>query len=189
MSALGRGKSFERTVAKRLSQWLTEGTTDSALARQSMMGRMVEKIYGDIVPNPNTKRWKAPAMWFSDNFVIDAKNRQAFRVVRLLNPGCPFWEWWEKLSEDAAMCGGRKRMMILLNKPGCEKILALGSAEVGWLKEKIGDFPFPLLKVWRHPTADATEAAFFCDLDQFLRAVSPVTLGRPEPGQVAEEVL
>lgn len=175
-------KKWERTTAEQLSNWLTEGTRKDVLVRQSLMGRMVERLYGDFALNPRgVERWRPLGTWFMQTFHVDAKNRKAFRLPSMLtSPDHPFWEWWAKLSKEASMGGGKKRLMLLLAKPSNERIAVIGQREWKWFEEvlgkPVGKAWFPVFRLYR---PEIEEAVRFCELGRLLRWIDPTLLGCP----------
>lgn len=194
-------KTWERTCSKAFSRWLS-GALDKesprvederVVCRQSLMGRMVERKYGDLAIHPDcSERMRPRADWFMRTFMVDAKKRAAFRLPSLLtSPEHEFWKWWEKLSEDAGK-QGKRRLMVLLDHNSKAHVLAFGASEKKWLDDivKIREATFPTLHYRAaaefEPTTGQNLAAFgkdkivFCEFERFLRGVDPVLLGCPE---------
>lgn len=95
-----------------LSRWLSNGRCGTVLSRQSLHGRMVERIWGDLAIHPDCPpRWRPRADWFMETFFVDAKNRKSFSVSALLmGSNHPFWSWRAKALEQA----DKKHMLLVL---------------------------------------------------------------------------
>lgn len=186
-------KVWERTCSKVFSRWLS-GAIDKesprveeerVVCRQSLMGRMVERKYGDLATHPDCSDAMRPrADWFMKTFMVDAKKRAAFRLPGLLtSPDHEFWKWWEKLSEDAG-AQGKRRFMVLLDHNSKARVLAFGRAESKFFNDQLGfmrSFPFFNMshRINTLPDGDREEMTF-CDFDKFLKWADPVLLGCPE---------
>ena len=179
-------KKFERTCAEWFSRWLA-GKLESDLvedtriiARQALLGRMVERIWGDMAIHPKiAPRMQPTARWFMDTFMVDAKLRKRFKMPSLLtSPNHDFWFWWDKLGEDAAKAGGKKRLMVLMEGGSKGHVLAFGGKELEWFLSNCGGVRFPTLKLLAH--TDEREAVTFCEFEAFLKWADPVVLGCPE---------
>jgi hypothetical protein len=185
MAASHAWKDFERTVGAAFSRWLTDGTRKDVVARQSLLGRMVERKYGDLAPHPDCPdRWRSAVSWFFETFQVDAKNRKSFRLARVLaTPNHEFWGWWAKLTEQTAVAGAKKRLMVIQH-PGAH-LLLFGVRERLWLRDQAGRWTFPTFSFRRGKEIDE-EVLTICRLENWTRAVSPVSLGCPEPPQKGE---
>lgn len=186
-------KAWERTCAEWFSRWLS-GSLDKksptvederVVCRQSLMGRMVERKYGDLAIHPAcSERMRPCADWFMKTFMVDAKKRASFRLPGLLtSPGHEFWNWWAKLSEDAG-AQGKRRFMVLLDHNSKARVLAFGRSESKVFTDNLGFMrPFPFFNMSHRidtlQDGDREEMTF-CDFDKFLRWADPVGLGCPE---------
>lgn len=183
-------KKWERTVAEAFSRWLSE-TADKepravggrVVCRQSLMGRMVESVFGDLAIHPQcAAKYLPAAQWFMTTFMVDAKNRKAFRLPSLLrSPKHEFWGWWDKLGDDAARAGGKHRLMVMLDKSCGVHTLAFGGRDRDWLMSQCGRFTFQHF-VMETPKGDREnpEKVVFCEFESFLEWANPVGLGCPE---------
>lgn len=174
-------KAWERQVGASISRWLSFGASKDLLCRQSLMGRMVECKYGDLAIHPSCPpSWMVQAQWFMETFMVDAKNRKAFRLAALLTqPANQFWEWWAKHTKQAAEAGGKKRMMVMQH--GGAHVLVWGKREVDWMMPTIGDkWPFPAYQVQRRWDTEEEECLVFCQFENWLKFADPVTLGCPK---------
>lgn len=205
-------KKHERMVAVLFSRWLAQGVTgveaDRVLSRQALHGRMVERLHGDLAIHPKcSERMRPAAEWFMRTFQVDAKNRKAFRLPGLLTGAKhPFWEWWDKLSEETPRYRtynlpvgpgetelhnqGKVRMMVILNNPSKERLLVLGFGDGEFYEGACGKMhdaipTFEISKVMTHGTI----AVKIVVLEDFLAWTDPVALGCPrvEVGDVPEE--
>lgn len=186
-------KVWERTCAERFSLWLSgclgkespKVEEARVVCRQSLMGRMVERKYGDLATHPDcTERMRPRADWFMKTFMVDAKKRASFRLPGLLtSPDHEFWKWWEKLSEDAG-AQGKRRFMVLLDHNSKARVLAFGRSESKVFTDNLGFMrPFPFFNMSHRidtlPDGNREEMTF-CDFDKFLKWADPVQLGCPE---------
>lgn len=181
-------KAWERSCAEKFSRWLAGGATgaeaERVVSRQSLLGRMVEEIYGDLAIHPKcSDRMKPAARWFMQTIIVDAKKRAAFRLPSLLtSPKHQFWTWWDKMTGDAK---SKLRMMVLMDYNSKAHILAFGRKEAAHFLSSSGKLSFPTL-VLRSPLAVEDVGEFerqevtFCEFEAFLGAIDPVTLGCPE---------
>lgn len=180
-------KVWERTCAERFSLWLSgrlgkeSPKVDEAriVCRQSLMGRMVERKYGDMAIHPDcAEKYRPAARWFMEKFHVDAKKRAAFRLPGLLtSPLHQFWDWWMKITNEAG-AGGKYRLMVLLDHNSKAHILAIGEKERNWLSDTIngirtGGFPYMVLK-------NGGEEIILCEFEKFLKWADPQMLGCPE---------
>ncbi len=188
-------KQFERTCAEWFSRWLS-GKLESDLvedtrviARQALLGRMVERIWGDMAIHPKiAPRMQPLARWFMDTFMVDAKLRKKFKLPSLLTyPDHEFWTWWEKLTDDAVKSNAKQRLMVLMENHSKTHILAFGEKERDWFEEHgahIDGSNFPKLKLeffqTRGTIRDAKDRVTFCEFEAFLKWVDPTRLGCPE---------
>lgn len=185
-------KQWERTCAEQFSRWLA-GKLGSDLVRdkhivcrQSLMGRMVERKYGDLAIHPNCIAEMRPAAeWFMKQIMVDAKNRKQFRIPSLLtSPLHPFIEWWSKLTITASE-QLKWRFMVILNKPSNEHVLVFGQPEREWLNKSVGDVR-ALFPVFEFRPLKTTEPVFICQLEDFIASVSPVALGCPTASEATQ---
>lgn len=200
-------KVLERTTALALSTWLAQGVKgvegERILARQSMMGRMIERKYGDLAIHPKcSDRFLPMARWFMERFQVDAKNRKKFRLPGLLtSPAHVFWEWWAKLSGEVPRYSrilksspragdpsagvisveekGKIRLMVILNNPSKEHLLVLGFEDMEFFQSALGlmDKAIPTIEIRHANTEDAVKIVV---LEDFLRWADPVSLGCPK---------
>jgi hypothetical protein len=205
-------KKWERLVAERFSKWLAQGVegveSERILSRQALMGRMVERTYGDITVHPKcAPRFLPMAKWFMERFQVDAKNRKAFRLPGLLTGvQHPFWGWWEKLTDEtpryfpefpitAPLTGktivadkGKVRLMVIMNAPSKEHLLVLGYGDGEFYERAMGKMSraIPTFEIQRVKTEDAVKIVV---LEDFLEWADPVSLGCPkiEEGEHAAE--
>ena len=172
-------KKFERLMAEAFSRWITgewgKKKPEPLLSRQSLMGRMVERLYGDLSVHPDCPpEWVAAASWFMTTFQADAKNRKQFRIDRLITrPEDPLWEWWEKLTNETA--SDKFRMMVA--RQGTVVALVFGERERTAFGDAWGDFGLTTLDV----RAPGRERLTLCDLRAFLKWSDPAGLGCPGP--------
>jgi len=182
-------KAWERLVGGTLSRWLStpwiKSGRDDLICRQALYGRMVERKYGDMAIHPDCpEKWRKAAMWFMTTFHVDAKNRAKFRIPSLLtNPLHEFWKWWAKLTHEAAMAGGKKRLMVLLAKPGNEHLLVIGMRELMWISDLLGKgWDFPMFTLQRRGTLpEDEEKLFICQFEEFLKFADAQLLLCPGP--------
>lgn len=187
-------KGFERQVGGVFSRWISspwvKGGRNDLICRQALYGRMIERKYGDLAIHPDCpEKWKAPARWFMDTAMVDAKARASFRIASLLtNPNHAFYKWWAKLTHDAAMAGAKKRFMVMLTKPGNEHIVVFGNREKEWLKSMAGDrwlFPMMTLRRWVLPALEAEaaeeEILTLCEFETLFGHVDAHLMGCPAP--------
>lgn len=183
-------KKFERTCAEWFSRWLC-GAVDKKnstvaeeriICRQSLMGRMVERIWGDMAIHPKIDpAFRPAAEWFMGKFMVDAKLRKRFRLTSLLtSPHHEFWQWWDKLTDDASRAGGKYRLMVLMEAGSKGHILAFGNHERQWFLDQFGGFKFPSMGMWMRQDAEKLEEISFCEFEEFLKWADPVGLGCPE---------
>jgi hypothetical protein len=204
-------KKFERLVAERFSKWMAQGAkgvdAERILSRQALMGRMIERTYGDLTVHPKcSSRFLPMAKWFMEKFQVDAKNRKAFRLPGLLTGAeHPFWGWWEKLTEETPRWSrimtrdgssgkvsteekGKVRLMVIMNAPSKEHLLVLGYGDTEFLDSAMGlmDREIPTIRIRRVKTADAVKIVV---LEDFLNWADPVSMGCPkiEEGSNAAE--
>lgn len=177
---------FSRWLSGALEKESPRAEENRVVCRQSLMGRMVERKYGDLAIHPDcSERMRPRADWFMRTFMVDAKKRASFRLPSLLtSPGHEFWKWWEKLSVDAGE-QGKRRLMILLDHNSKAHILAFGAGERRWLEDIVGlrwsQTPFPILRLDAYCLVGAEkETINFCEFEAFLRWAEPVALGCPE---------
>lgn len=201
-------KVFERTTALAFSTWMAQGVRgvegERILARQSMMGRMIERKYGDLAIHPKcSDRFLPMARWFMERFQVDAKNRKAFRLPGLLtSPAHVFWGWWAKLSEEVPRYSrtllppidkgvviegsgyrveekGKIRLMVILNNPSKEHLLVLGFEDMEFFQSALGlmNKAIPTIEIRHANTEDAVKIVV---LEDFLRWADPVSLGCPK---------
>lgn len=194
-------KVFERTCATLYSRWLAQGETgvmsERIVSRQALMGRMIERTYGDLTVHPKcADRYLPMAKWFMKTFQIDAKNRKAFRLPGLLTGvRHPFWIWWDKLSEETPRYRtynlpmgpgeteehheGKIRMMVIMNAPSKEHLLVLGFGDGEFYESALGkmDRAIPTFEIRRVGTEDAVKIVV---LEDFLEWADPVALGCPK---------
>jgi hypothetical protein len=200
-------KKWERQVAVLFSRFLAQGGTgveaERILSRQALMGRMIERTYGDLTVHPKcSDRFRPMAKWFMERFQVDAKNRKAFRLPGLLTGAeHPFWGWWEKLSEEtprysrvltrtprvddpsASIMGveekGKIRMMVIMNCPSKEHLLVLGYGDGEFYESALGNMSraIPTFEIQRVRTEDAVKIVV---LEDFLEWADPVALGCPK---------
>lgn len=184
-------KKWERTVAESLSRWMSGGRCKTIVARQSLLGRMVERKYGDMAPHPDCpEKWRPAARWFMEKFHVDAKVRKAFRLPALLTgPAHPFWSWWGKLTHEAAMAGAKMRLMVLLAKPSNEHVLVFGRRERQWFDSLVGlklSFPSMTLRRAYAEAGGDEEAVTLVQLEPMLKFLDPQALGCPGPEGVED---
>lgn len=173
--------------------------SERILSRQALMGRMIERTYGDITVHPKcSARFLPMAKWFMAHIQVDAKNRKAFRLPGLLTaPAHPFWSWWDKLSEETPRYSrtlipgaltepvrrieerGKVRMMVILNCPSKEHLLALGFGDLEFIESALGKMSraIPTFEIRRVRTEDAVKIVV---LEDFLAWADPVSLGCPK---------
>jgi hypothetical protein len=170
-------KKFERLMAESFSRWITgewgKGKPAPLLSRQSLMGRMVERLYGDLSVHPDCPpEWVAAASWFMATFQADAKNRKKFRIERTITrPDDPLWGWWAKLTDETA--SDKLRMMVA--RQGTVVALIYGEREAGEFTDAWGTPPFATLRL----VAEGRERLTLCDLRAFLKWSDPAGLGCP----------
>lgn len=205
-------KKFERLVAERFSKWMAQGAkgvdAERILSRQALMGRMIERTYGDLTVHPKcSSRFLPMAKWFMEKFQVDAKNRKAFRLPGLLTGAeHPFWGWWEKLTEETPRYGrmlvtvpdralalqakdsGKVRLMVIMNAPSKEHLLVLGFGDMEFFQSAMGTMNrgIPTFEIHRVKTEDAVKIVV---LEDFLNWADPVSMGCPkiEEGSNAAE--
>jgi len=182
--------------------------SERILSRQALMGRMVERTYGDLTVHPKcAERFLPAARWFMGRVQADAKNRKAFRLPGLLTaPAHPFWGWWDKLSEETPRYRremippaegeakwrtnewGKVRMMVVMNAPSKEHLLVLGFGDMDFFESAMGGMgkEIPTMEIRRVHTEDAVKIVV---LEDFLEWADPVSLGCPkvEVGDVSGE--
>ena len=175
--ALNRGKNWERTVAKAFSMWITHGETDAAIVRQSMMGRMVERIIGDLAASPDvTDKWRASAQWFASSIMVDAKNDINFSMRNIIGKsGTAMLAWWKKLSDNASR-SGRRPLLVPLDGQSNERYIVLchGMAEDsihGW-PNSVSDYIVLRIR--------GTDPLVILRLDDFINVADPNRLGCPQ---------
>jgi hypothetical protein len=165
-----------------------------------MMGRMIERKYGDLAIHPKcSDRFLPMARWFMERFQVDAKNRKAFRLPGLLtSPSHVFWEWWAKLSGEVPRYSrillpgiftteagpkveekGKIRLMVILNNPSKEHLLVLGFEDMEFFQSALGlmNKAIPTIEIRHANTEDAVKIVV---LEDFLRWADPVSLGCPK---------
>jgi hypothetical protein len=182
-------KKWERTCAEQFSRWLAGKPGSDLVAdkhilcRQSLMGRMVERKYGDLAIHPDCIPPMRPlAEWFMKQIMVDAKNRKAFRVPSLItSPLHPFIEWWSKLTVTASE-QMKWRLMVILNKPSNEHILIFGQPEREWLNKSVGDVQ-KLIPVFQFRPVNGSEVVTICQLEDFLESIDPFSLGCPKASE------
>ena len=183
-------KAFERLAAVKFSKFLAQDTVtgveaERVICRQALHGRMVENIWGDLAVHPKcSERMLPAAAWFMNNVMTECKNRKVFRLPAILSAAAhPFWEWWEKLSNNA---GQKKRFLVAMNQPSKEHILAYGEREATWIWDAFGRHAIPSMDIIR----EGRERVSFVILEDFIRVADPVALGCPrvEVGNVPEEI-
>lgn len=179
-------KKWERTVAERFSRWLSYGKCPKVICRQALMGRMVERIYGDMAIHPNCPdKYRPMADWFMKTFIVDAKNRKSFRLASLLtSPKHEFFWWHDKLLGDAVRAGGKRPIMVLLDKPTNVHVVAFGK-HLRTLLEMNGvriyeSTPMMVLAFGKDDEDGGSDRFMFCLFEGWLKAVDPVGLGCPE---------
>jgi len=171
-------KQWERVVAEKLSRWLTEGKCRTVVSRQSLMGRMVERIYGDMAIHPDCPEKHLPiARLFMDWFYVDAKNRQAFRLPGLLTQAKhPFWGWWNKLSGDVKP-QTKFRLMPLLEGTSKAHIVVTGSWERGVFDGLFNRFKAPYMVMPASRQTDGRDSSILiCTLEDLLGWIDPSIL-------------
>ena len=180
MSSLDNGKYLERLIAKKISKWLSDGKREDVIVRQSMLGRMIECLFGDLSQNPKLPdQWKPLGVWFMKTFIVDTKNRADFRLPAILTQCAhPIWEWWDKLSENGARSGGKKCLLVLLDKTAHSHTLIIGPKERAWLLDELGPIPVPYFEL-KFPGEKLVELTLF-NFDYFLKWADPITLGCPD---------
>jgi len=171
-------KKFERLTAEAFSRWITDdwGKKKPAplLSRQSLMGRMVERLYGDLSVHPDCPpEWVPAASWFMDAFQADAKNRKQFRIERtIVRPEDPLWGWWAKLTDETR--SDKFRMMVA--RQGTVVALIYGERERAAFHDAWGsEMPISTLDL----RAPGRERLTLCDLRSFLKWSDPAGLGCP----------
>jgi len=196
-------KVWERQCATLFSRWLAQGfkgvEADRILSRQALMGRMIERTYGDLTVHPKcSDRFLPMARWFMNTFQVDAKNRQAFRLPGLLTgEKHPFWDWWDKLSEETprystytlptgpgeseSRSKGKIRMMVILNNPSKEHLLVLGFGDGDFYEGACGKMSdaIPTIEISKVGTK-GTVAVKIVTLENFLNWADPVAMGCPK---------
>jgi hypothetical protein len=185
-------KKWERTCAEQFSRWLAGKPGSDLVAdkhivcRQSLMGRMAERKYGDLAIHPDCIPEMRPrADWFMKQIMVDAKNRKAFRIPSLLtSPRHVFIEWWDKITGDASE-QLKWRLMVVLNKPSNEHILIFGQAEREWLNKSVGDIR-RLFPVFEYRAIEGREIITICQLEGFLLSVDPASLGCPKASEAKQ---
>ena len=172
-------KKFERTVGSVFGRWVTgdwgKAPPAPVLCRQSLMGRMVERLYGDLSVHPDCPpEWVPAASWFMERFQADAKNRKAFRIDRIIvRPEDPLWGWWGKLTDETR--SDKFRMMVA--RQGTVVALVFGDRERSAFHDAWGDIGITTIDV-RSP---GRERLTLCDFREFCKWADPVALGCPGP--------
>lgn len=183
-------KKWERQVGELISRWLSGGRRKDLIARQSLMGRMVERKYGDMATHPDCiDRWRPASDWFMKTYQVDAKNRKAFRLGGMLSQqDNPFWQWWAKLTHDTAMSGGKQRMMFLQHQ-GLH-VLVLGARELEWGLHHGVDSDRAPIPSYILSRGKEDDRVFLFQAEGWLKFADPAKLGCPGPvgGQQDEAV-
>lgn len=174
-------KVFERTVAKAISLWLSSGKCPQVIARQALVGRMVERIGGDTGIHPKCPaEWLPAARWFQTSFQVDAKNRKKFRLDRLLaRPKGDLWNWWEKLRSESEGTG--KTPLMVLQHGGMH-VAVITPRFFGQVEAVANVYESPWMKIGRN----IDEVLHLCEFEKLLDHVEPEHLGCPKPVEVID---
>lgn len=166
-------KRFERRVAEGFSLWLSNGASKQVVARQALMGRMVERLYGDLAPHPDCPgRFRARADWFMGRFFVDAKRRRSFSIEGVaFQRAHPFWLWWDKITRQAD-AEGKLKIMVLAS--GRRAVAAWSTAEESRFRDTDGG-RITYVKV----APLAAPSVYFASFDTLLKRFEPDAFGAP----------
>lgn len=176
-------KRFERRVAEGFSRWLSGGKSSQVLARQSLLGRMVERLHGDLAPHPDCpEKYKTSAAWFMSRFQIDAKRRKAFSIESVLHqPAHQLWSWWAKLTEDTAQ--DKYPVLVLVAPRGGAIVVYDEMLNLDLLNRGGSNRSIPEAMVWSPYGKDSV--LFMRSFDLWVRGLcEPQVLGCPSAAVV-----